>query len=103
MGYAAITNEAHTRVGDNSPLGHMLRSSGVIPFITLNKEMVAKKERDLLIQKLGRDTNEVLPTKFSAASIGPLLGYDQSYNAAIANERFPLFKNAGLHSCFGIP
>ena len=95
VSYAAITNEAHIRVGDNSPLGHMMRSSGVIPFTTLDIEMAAKKERDLLIRKLKNDADEVLPSRFSAANIGSLLGYDETYDSAIENKRFPLFKDAG--------
>ena len=95
VSYAAITNEAYMRVIDNSPLGHMVRSSGVIPFTTLNKEIMAEKERDLLIRKLKRDADEILPSRFSAASIGLLLGYDETYGSAIENKRFPLFKKAG--------
>lgn len=96
VSYAAITDEAHIRVGDNSPLGHMLRSSGYVPFTTLDIELAAERERNFLVKKLRSDPEMELPPKLAAASIGSLMGYDETYAAAIGNERYPLFKNSNF-------
>lgn len=92
VGYASITDERKLRPGDTSPIGHMARSTGYVPFVDINIEIAALNERTALVNRLSKYPSAKLPIKFSTQRMGKLLGHGETYPHRVSDVKFPFYK-----------
>ena len=96
-GYAKVADEARFHLADSSPLGHMARSTGYVPFARPDQEIAAKHERDTLVRRLRANERLPLPAKYAPSRLEPLLGRAIGERAPAGSSRYPMHRARGEH------
>lgn len=88
--YTEITEEEWFDASEATPLGHLIRSTGALPFVKFDHEWVANQKRQAIVSKLLNNPTASLPDEYSRASIYPLLGRKVDQHSDHKPSRYPL-------------
>ena len=92
LAYARVADEARARIGDTAPLGHITRSTGLVPFVKPDIEVVAARERQAVLRSLRDHPHRPLPARYRRSSLAPLIGHSVAADVDVENPRYPLYR-----------
>ena len=90
--YVKITDEHRFSKYEASPITYFIRSSGLLPFVRLDSEVLAALERKTLIKKIKQSPEAPLPENYSVENIYRLLGKATPSNSEV-NPLFPFYNS----------
>lgn len=91
--YTLVTKEERFYQSSVAPIGHLVRSTQVFPFVKFDPELEIQIEREALVKKLSDNPSLSLPEKFSVNNIGDLLGESEGFHLRSTNPRYPLYRS----------
>lgn len=89
--YAGITREEVFDSSEATPVGHLIRSSGVLPFVVFDHEWMVDQERKSILNKMLADPTMSFPEKYSLDTIYASLGRKLGLPLAIVDPKYPIY------------
>ena len=87
--YTETTREDIFDYSETTPLGHLIRSTGLLPFVKFDHEWVANQRRKALVKTLLKNPSATLPGRYARDTIYTSLGRHSSDQEG--STKYPLY------------